>query len=381
MKTHALLTGATGLVGTYLFRDLQLAGTPLAVLVRPDKKRSVTERVADLLDLWARQGSAELPMPYVISGDLHQPMLGVSEEDQQWLRENCRSVVHSGASVSFRPTPDGEPWRTNVEGTRQLLRLCQATNILDFHLVSTAYVCGARAGIIREVELDVGQDFRNEYEQSKLQAEKLVREATFLRRPTIYRPPFIAGDSQSGFTTTYHGLFHYLRLMALIVPSQEPGADGIRRVPVRLHCTGQEKRNCVPIDWVSAVVTRLFHDPLAHGNNFHLASNHRITPQEVIDFTSSYYNSTGVQFGEQQVVEPNEFEELAQTYLDIYQAYESLDPDFDTTNLQKFAGDLICPAIDEPMLHRFIRFGEQNRWGKGPRRTRNEWAAEPVSAG
>ena len=48
----------------------------------------------------------------------------------------------------------------------------------------------------------------------------------------------------------------------------------------------------------------------------------------------------------------------------MYNNYESTDPTFDCTNLKRFAGDMPCPAIDEAMLHSYIRYGEEDRWGK-----------------
>ena len=36
--------------------------------------------------------------------------------------------------------------------------------------------------------------------------------ADFLDRPTIYRPSIIVGDSQTGYTTTYHGFYAPLKL-------------------------------------------------------------------------------------------------------------------------------------------------------------------------
>ena len=34
------------------------------------------------------------------------------------------------------------------------------------------------------------------------------------------------------------------------------------------------------------------------------------------------------------------------------------------SNIEKYAGHLRCPVIDAEMIGRFIKFGEQNRWGK-----------------
>jgi hypothetical protein len=48
----------------------------------------------------------------------------------------------------------------------------------------------------------------------------------------------------------------------------------------------------------------------------------------------------------------------------IYQPYETTDPVFDTTNLDRFTADLPCPKVDAEMLHRFWKFAEADRWGK-----------------
>jgi hypothetical protein len=48
----------------------------------------------------------------------------------------------------------------------------------------------------------------------------------------------------------------------------------------------------------------------------------------------------------------------------IYKPYETSDPEFDTTNLKRFASHLPCPQLDEAMLHRYWKYGEADRWGK-----------------
>ncbi len=83
--------------------------------------------------------------------------------------------------------------------------------------------------------LIVAKVFRNDYEQSKLQAEQLVRSAQCIDELTVYRPAVISGDSQTGYTNTYHGIYLYLRMMAVIVPRLPAGpmVDGIRRCDCR----------------------------------------------------------------------------------------------------------------------------------------------------
>ena len=68
--------------------------------------------------------------------------------------------------------------RSTCEGTRRVLEFaerCQARGGLRrLSHISTAYVAGEHAGCFSEDDLDVGQRFRNAYEQSKFEAERLV---------------------------------------------------------------------------------------------------------------------------------------------------------------------------------------------------------------
>ena len=125
----------------------------------------------------------------MLEGDLSEIDLGLDNVTLDWIERNCTSVFHNAASLVFRGDDrDGEPYLSNVEGTRRMLELCRCTGIRQFHHVSTAYVCGLREGRILESEAEVGQTAGNVYEKTKLQAEMLVREADFIDWPTIYRP-------------------------------------------------------------------------------------------------------------------------------------------------------------------------------------------------
>ena len=367
MSDYTLLTGATGLLGSYLLRDLLLAGRRVVVVVRPSKRQSVSERIESLLQRWESQLEQELPRPVCMEGDLSQTYLGLNEDSRLWLSENCSSIIHSAAALTFVEEANGEPWRTNVEGTRHVLELCKYANIREMHYVSTAYVCGSRTTRIYEEELDHGQSFRNAYERSKVQAETLVREASYLDSLTVYRPAVIAGDSQTGYTSTYHGLFMYLQLMCVLARNTEPGPDGVRHTSLELHITGDEPRNVIPVDWTAQVICHLFTTPTAHGRTYHLAPRNRMTARQMIEAGYTYFNSTGVKF-----VGPTSPTEcldgsMGQDAFEnsgLYREYEASDPEFDTSNLQKFAGHLPCPDIDEVMLHRFMKYGEEDRWGK-----------------
>ncbi len=49
MSYHILMTGATGLLGRYLLRDLMLADVQVAAVVRPSRRTSAQERVDSMM--------------------------------------------------------------------------------------------------------------------------------------------------------------------------------------------------------------------------------------------------------------------------------------------------------------------------------------------
>lgn len=366
-RHYTLLTGATGLLGRYLVKDLLLSGVRLAVIARNSKRESAAQRVSDICSYWESELGQDLPRPICLVGDVRFKDLGLSESDKSWVRENCGSCIHNAAILDFRNAPrDQEPWVTNLGGTTHVVDFCHASQISDFHYVSTAYVCGNRTGTILESELNCGQEFRNDYERSKFMAEQLVQDADGFASKTIYRPAVITADSKTGYTTTYHGLHLYLRLMSMLVPQVEPDENGVRHTKVRAPMTGDEQRNVVTVDWVSQVIARLFQDKKAHGSTFHLSPKTKLTPRALIEACYKYFNSTGVEFcgrdtGQETL---NDFEKSFMTNIGIYNSYDRCDPAFDTQNLRRHAGDIECPVIDEATIHRFLQFGEFDRWGK-----------------
>ena len=157
-ESYLLLTGATGLLGRSLVRDLAAAGRRLAVVVRGSKTADAPERVDEILDDWREVAGVDVPCPVVLEGDLSAEGLGLAAEQRAWIAGNVGEVIHSAASLSFQlRESDGEPYTSNVTGTRNMLGLCRDAGIRRLHHVSSAYVCGLRQGRILESELDVGQ--------------------------------------------------------------------------------------------------------------------------------------------------------------------------------------------------------------------------------
>ncbi len=368
MAKYLLLTGATGLVGQYLLRDFLTHLRPVAVIVRRTKQESARERVEEVVAAWERERGAALPRPVVLEGDITQPGLGLSERQRAWAARECGPVLHNAASLRLFGTDRArEPWLSNYTGTANVLDFCRHARLGEFHHVSTAYVCGQRTGRVLESELDEGQDFHNDYERCKCEAEKLVRAATWLDRLTIYRPGIIVGDSRTGYTTTYHGLYLYLRWVWLFSKSLPRDPDGRYHAPLRMNYVGTECCHVVPVDWVARVIGRLVGRPECHGRTYHLTQRHPLTSREMEESLAQcfhYYGPTFVGPAGVPRDEWNELEEAFYTMVTPYQQYWRPELDFDATNTLAAVPELPCPRIDPALMQRLIEFAVHDDWGR-----------------
>ncbi len=358
-----LLTGATGLLGRFLLRDLSAQGRQVAVVVRGSKTAGAEARVDDLLRDWREVAGAEVPRPVVLQGDITSPGLGLSPSALEWVAANVDEVVHSAASLSFeRRESDGEPYASNVGGTANVLELCRTAGIRRLHHVSTAYVCGLRRGRVLESELDVGQTPGNDYERSKIESEQAVRAADFLDVLTVYRPSIIVGDLVNGFTNTFHGFYKPLRIVQPFVESFLQASLESGSLLDVLGMSGAERKNLVPVDWVSAVMSRIILDPSLHGGTYHLTS----TRPTSVGILCRVFEQMVVEMAERPKVagsgraapafDPAILSRLFGDQMQVYRAYWRDDPEFDSSATRRAVPDLASPALDEATIRRLCRF-------------------------
>lgn len=354
-----LLTGATGLLGRYLMKDLLSRGIDLAVLVRPSRRNDPHQRIEAAMRVWEQELRRSLPRPTVLCGDIISPDLGMSGPEIRWAAENCDGLIHNAASLSFVSTGrDSEPWRSNVGGVENVLEFCRQAGIKHFHHVSTAYVAGKRHGRVREDELDVGQEFANPYEESKVEAEELVRSASFLESLTVFRPAIIVGDSKTGMTFTYHNFYAMLQLGLTLAQSMGV-ADFTGKVvsnTFKINVDGHERKNLVPVDWVSEAMATIIADPALHGKTYHLSPRVPITMRLIRDVMEEVVGLYGISFsGASGTMGGDEIQELFLKHMEVYHSYWKDDPEFDASNTLAALPHLPCPLVDREMLIRLSK--------------------------
>jgi thioester reductase-like protein len=193
----------------------------------------------------------------LVVGDITSPGLGIEPARARELRKSLGEAYHLAAVYDLAVKRDVGR-RINVEGTKNVLEFVDAAKGFDrLHYVSTAYVSGTAHGIFREADLDVGQGFKNHYEETKFQAEVEVARSRVPR--TIYRPGVVVGDSETGETGKFDGPYFVMRAMERL-PSP--------CVFVRLGRGGTV--NVVPVDFVVDALAGLSATEASRGKTYHL---------------------------------------------------------------------------------------------------------------
>jgi long-chain acyl-CoA synthetase len=275
-----LLTGATGFVGTALLARLVRPPYERRVwaLVRADDDAQAAARIRAALAPLVDDLDAACERVVAVAADLQEPWLGLDERRCEAIARWVTDVVHSAASVSFT-LPLEEAHAINVEGTRRVLDLasrCAASGngLRRFAHVSTAYVAGTHRGVFGEDDHDVGQGFNNTYEQTKWEAERLVRAHAERLPVQVLRPSIVVGDEHTGWTSSFNVIYTPLRAYAR---GALPVVPAVRSAPV----------DVVPVSFVADAIARLAISDAGECRTYHLtASEQASSVAELIRLSS-----------------------------------------------------------------------------------------------
>lgn len=348
-EAPVLLTGATGFVGMELLvRVLEQTDRDVIALVRAEDDDAAQGRIDELLKLLiapARRRGYRRRVQGV-AADLEQPGLGLSDQTRDRLTASIGTVVHCAASVSFTLELE-EARRINVEGTREILRL--AAEARDYGSldrvvhVSTAYVAGERDGRARERQGDVGQSFRNTYEQSKLEAEQLVHDSGL--PAAIVRPSVIVGDSVTGWTPCFNVIYWPLQAYARGLFEQIPGeADA----PIDI----------VPVDVVADALLSLVKGPVRCGTFHVVAGDEAVSNGRLATMAADFFGAKPLRF-----VGPG-VDPVAEKRAGALTSYFKVHCIFDALRGRRTLGAKPPPL--EEYFPAIMRYAREARWGKAP---------------
>jgi nucleoside-diphosphate-sugar epimerase len=312
---RVLLTGGTGFVGKEILwqaaHDDAIA--EVVVVIRPkeilDRKTrevlqvlSPTERGEALMrQLWLETPEQRAKFRF-IAGDVEEPALGVSAADLDELETRITHVIHCAASVAF-DDPYEKSFRANVNGTLNALRLSHALQVAPqspfvAHLsIETSYIHGRQTKqAAREDEIAFPRNFYNNYYEltkamASLETERFMLDKGL--RVVQLCPAIVIGDSKAGNNRGDTKVVNapvnvFGRAQAAL---SAPRGKGIRRskaaMLARLACVfpgdPSAQINLITVDRVVAGIVAALKRPQAVGERIHLASDNRVTSQEIRD--------------------------------------------------------------------------------------------------
>ena len=263
------LTGFPGFIAGRLVHRLALTGARFLLLVQPAFSERAQAELRSIADSTGRSISDFV----TLSGDITLPDLGLSTSDLQRAGSESNVVFHLAAAYDLA-VPREVGMRVNLEGTKKVNQFARGlSHLRHYHYVSTCYVAGKRKDRILESELKHDAGFRNYYEETKYLAELEVEALKSELPVTIHRPSVVVGDSKTGETAKYDGIYyliHYLLKWPSVLSAFNIGNSEV-------------SLNLVPVDFVVEAMATLARDPVSIGKTAQLADPNPLTTKELFN--------------------------------------------------------------------------------------------------
>lgn len=272
MSNTIFLTGFPGFIASRLLRRIAQDDWRFIILVQ----QALREKAAQEIDDLCRRIPRNIRDFRIVSGDITAPNLGLSAGELSIVRAETTHVFHLAAIYDLA-VAQSVAMQVNVQGTRHVNELVyKFPKLSHYHYVSTCYVAGKRKGVIRETELQHEAGFRNHYEETKYLAELEVEKLKADLPITIHRPAVVCGDSTTGETAKYDGVYyliHYLLKSPGLLSLLNIGNDEVRL-------------NLVPVDFVINSLAALADEPKVLGKTLQLADPAPLTTRELFNTIS-----------------------------------------------------------------------------------------------
>lgn len=270
MADTILMTGVPGFIGKRLARVLAQKGDVELVFLVQGRFRPGADKFVESL-----KGTGTKAKLGIVEGDITLPKLGLAKEALDALRARVTHAYHLAAAYDLRLAEDVGK-RVNVEGTRNFLDAIEgAPAFKRLGYVSTCFIAGDRRGRFGEEDFDVGQKFKNFYESTKFEAERIVRDRWGRLPTTIFRPTVVAGDSETGEAEKIDGPYY-----AFVM---------VERGTHLLLANERAKFHITPVDFVAQAMVAILERPDAVGRTFHLADPSSLTFNEFFDLVADAF--------------------------------------------------------------------------------------------
>ena len=179
------VTGATGLLGSFICRELLKNGHSIRAVKRETSELTLIEDIANQIE-W-------------VNGDMNDTTFLMD------ALEGVDGVIHGAAIISFDKRDEDRMYKTNVQGTADLVNACLKKEVKNFVHISSVAALGRKAGqkFIDENDKWEGTEYDSIYARSKyLQELEVWRAAQEGLKVKIVNPSVVLGPGLWGSGST-----------------------------------------------------------------------------------------------------------------------------------------------------------------------------------
>ena len=249
------VTGGTGFIGTFLIDNLLARGGTVYALVRESSQHKLEE-------LKSRNPDAADRL-IGVTGDLAEPLLGVSQKDIDAMKGQIDHFFHVAALYDLSASADDQ-YVANIDGTRNAVACAEALEAGVFQHTSSIVAGGNYKGTFRENMFEEAGDLSNPYPRTKHDSEGVVRNECNTIPWRIYRPSGVVGHSQTGEIDKIDGPYFSFRLLKKLRDTLPPWFP--------LATIDMGSINLVPVDYVADAMAHIAHREGLDGGCFHLTN-------------------------------------------------------------------------------------------------------------
>jgi len=282
---NVFLTGATGFLGIHILAELldnYSSINKIYCAIRRKNNLDIKARLMNKVHFYFGNKYDSLIDKYVIcvESDINKPYIGLSNNTLESLKGNIDTVIHCAANVKhYGNYADFE--RTNIEGTKNIIALCNKLNI-PLNYISTMTISGNylieqnnNSFVFDENTFFKNQSFNdNVYSKSKLIAESIVLGAIDKGlNATIFRIGDLTGRYSDGvFQENIEDNSIYLRLKSILE---------IGFVPESIFNNNLE---FTPVDFAASSICKIIHSDKKLNRIFHIYNPNTLKVHELIDY-------------------------------------------------------------------------------------------------
>lgn len=374
-----LLTGATGFLGAFLMSGLLERGYHVTVLGRSSKAMRLTDRLAGLTGWLGIDPGGKLS---AVEVDFSKEHLGLDDKVYGHLCAAAGKIIHCASDTSFAERNRNQVMNTNVHSLVSLLDLVADSRAQHLYYVSTAYACGQCEGICMETPI-TAQSFNNVYEESKAQAEEIIRRSCEESRVplSILRPSIVYGHSETVKSLKFNALYYCVKSMSFIRDIfvndiRQGGArsskwgfalddDGTLYLPLKIYLPNRGSVNLIPVDNFVATVLGIIEHP---GTNeiYHITTDNPPDMTTLAEYAMRFLGVRGIQILYNQSgknANPNPAEELFERLFEQYRPYLSDNRIFDQSRTNSITDGVSAPPFTYDIFERCMAYAVACDWG------------------